>query len=111
MYIDENNLQFGTVSSFELWNKMYRYSLAGINMGVDHRLENSGELVLLDYLANSMDNNSNLFDVGANEGNYTLALRKRFPNAVIHYFEPSAGTYKKLQEFTKGLERITKKLN
>jgi len=45
-----------------------------------------------------------LFDVGANVGNYALLLKKHFPKADIHAFEPVKSTFDTLAKNTAGLE-------
>lgn len=45
-----------------------------------------------------------LFDVGANVGEYAVALRKHFPKAEIYSFEPSPATYQKLVKNTQNLD-------
>lgn len=36
------------------------------------------------------------FDVGSNVGNYSLSLKKHFPNSIIYSFEPNMRTYEKI---------------
>ncbi|WOO40811.1 FkbM family methyltransferase [Rubellicoccus peritrichatus] len=44
-----------------------------------------------------------IFDIGANEGQTVFAMRKQFPQAKIHAFEPVAETFSRLKENTKNL--------
>lgn len=45
-----------------------------------------------------------IFDVGANQGQTVVKLKKIFPSSSIHAFEPSPGTFSKLKDNTAGLE-------
>jgi len=67
-------------------------------------MRDSGEEYLLaKYLprALSPEGNHTLFDVGANVGSYSRALRANFPSASIHAFEPHPLTFSKLVEESK----------
>ncbi len=59
----------------------------------------SGESFLIDTVLPSLITESApiVFDVGANVGNYTLAVLQTFKDARIHAFEPSPETYVQLQ--------------
>lgn len=62
--------------------------LAGYN-----DLEHTGEKQLLEFLAKKNVPVNTLFDVGANDGTYSLLLSEIFPKASIHAFEPVPDTY------------------
>jgi len=47
-----------------------------------------------------------IFDVGANVGQSVDAFRKALPDAIIHSFEPSPGTYAQLSEHCRSLNRV-----
>jgi|SRR5882724_4497886 len=66
--------------------------------------EVSGEAFFIRSILPSLINSAvpTLFDVGANEGNYALALQQTFPSATIHAFEPAPETYARLHEKVAG---------
>ena len=47
-----------------------------------------------------------IFDVGANVGQTTMWLRRQFPEANVHAFEPVPTTYASLLQATSGLPRV-----
>jgi FkbM family methyltransferase len=47
-----------------------------------------------------------VFDVGANEGQTTLAFRAAFPDAVIHAFEPVSSTFRDLEKNVGALTNV-----
>jgi tRNA G46 methylase TrmB len=53
------------------------------------------------YLIGSHNKNFTLFDIGANNGDYSLTAAKLFPNSIIYSFEPSKTTFKKLAQNVK----------
>jgi FkbM family methyltransferase len=59
-------------------------------------MESNGEYYVLDRL--STTGIKNVFDVGANKGEYTNACLSRFPAATIHAFEIAPPTYQKLTQ-------------
>ena len=71
---------------------------------VDFNIKNNGELRVLNIL--SKFNFRILFDVGANEGQYSLLLGNIFPEAKIHAFEIVPATYNKLLANIKSIENI-----
>jgi len=48
-----------------------------------------------------------VFDVGANVGQTTIAVKSRFPGATVHAFEPVARTFAELQANVAGLSGVT----
>lgn len=62
----------------------------------------SGEDFLIrDILPQLVSHEKPVFlDVGANIGDFSMLLRRHFPAAVIHAFEPVAATFARLQENT-----------
>ncbi|MHA7814292.1 MAG: FkbM family methyltransferase [Phycisphaerales bacterium] len=54
----------------------------------------------------SLTTNPIFFDVGANVGQTSRALLKRFPKATIHAFEPVSTTFAKLEANCSGIHRI-----
>jgi FkbM family methyltransferase len=58
--------------------------------------QNNGENIFIESILPCLLNDSAsaiVFDVGANVGNYSLAVRKRFPQVSIHSFEPVKKTF------------------
>lgn len=76
-----------------LWERLLSVALYGMNMGpID--IKTNGEEFLLKKLARRLPKDAVLFDVGANKGEYTLALLEQFGReAKIFAFEPSIYTY------------------
>jgi len=76
--------------------------LAGYN-----DLEHTGEKQLLQFLAKRDVQINTLFDVGANDGTYSLLLSEIFPKASIHAFEPVPDTYRIAEKALKGKPNVT----
>ncbi len=92
-----------------LFEKLYRLSLKGMNVGSGGSHINSGELFAMKYIAQKISNSDNLvvFDVGANVGNYTLMISDVFKNNTqIFSFEPSVNTFNLLIDNTKKINNI-----
>lgn len=84
------NEQYGLCESFSNWYSQFKESLLGMNIGADAEVENSGEEVVLRVLSKQIkpDQKTVVFDIGANKGDYIRAVRRAFPAAEIHAFEP-----------------------
>jgi FkbM family methyltransferase len=80
-----------------LWERVHAAALRGMNFG-DWRPETNGEMWLLDRLAARGGASPVVFDVGANVGDYSLAVLDRMPGARLFAFEPSPTAFAKLQE-------------
>lgn len=86
-------------SMFYKFNKMvFHLSLRGLGVLNYESYAVSGEKYLINKLLPILIDNKKpiFFDVGANIGDYTRLLHNRFPNALIHSFEPHPGTYSNL---------------
>lgn len=59
------------------------------------------------YLIGSHNENFTLFDIGANNGNYSLTVAKLFPKSIIYSFEPSKFTFDQLVQNVKNELSIT----
>ena len=59
----------------------------------------SGELFLLEKISQYYSSQKSIicFDVGANEGEYSLLLKDILPNALIYAFEPHQSSYSRLK--------------
>jgi FkbM family methyltransferase len=81
------------------YEKLYTLALRGMNYGNGGNYRESGEKWVIEYVRRTFRNEKLVvFDVGANVGNYGLALRSILgQGASIYAFEPSAATYAKLQ--------------
>ncbi|MGZ4000588.1 MAG: FkbM family methyltransferase [Mucilaginibacter sp.] len=75
--------------------------LAGYN-----DLEHTGEKQLLEFLAKRHVPVNTVFDVGANDGTYSLLLSEIFPKANIHAFEPVPDTYHIAEKALKGKQNV-----
>lgn len=86
------------------WKSLYLYSLRGMNIGGGSYTSDSGEQWVVEYLRNNIiiDNEQSIiFDVGANIGNYAVMLRDFFKKSSIYSFEPAHDTYDLLVKNTK----------
>lgn len=105
----KKTLGHGRRRSQPLFEKMYSFAVHGMNVGMA-QCATSGELEVLRYLHKRLANKPRplvLFDAGANVGEYTLSMRRRFgEEAVIHSFEPSQPTFEILSKHTAGLKNI-----
>jgi FkbM family methyltransferase len=77
-----------------------------IGFGYDSGLENEVK-VFSNELSKLMLEKMVVLDVGANSGDWTLNLRRYFPDSEIHAFEPSKSTYAVLLASTKHLENVS----
>jgi FkbM family methyltransferase len=59
------------------------------------------------YLVGSHLENFTIFDIGANNGNYSLTVAKLFPKSIIYSFEPSKTSFDHLVENVKSESSIT----
>ncbi len=83
-----------------LFEKLHKIALYGMNISSVADLEKSGERQALNTIYKKLRNQNELllFDVGANVGNYTKLLKDIFPaNSKIFCFEPSKESFKKLK--------------
>ena len=71
---------------------------------VNFDMETNGELRLLKVLSEFKF--KEIFDVGANVGEYSILLRKFFPDSRVHAFEIVPSTYEKLSQNVANLENI-----
>ena len=79
-----------------LWERLHRAALGMMNIGVDGRIETSGERWVIDFFAKRLPSTlpAIVFDVGANEGAYAAEMLARLGSRVrIFCFEPSRKTY------------------
>ena len=70
-------------------------SHAHIQIGIAgyNDFDHTGEKKALEFLAKRNLRFDTIFDVGANDGSYSLMLSKIFPGAAIHAFEPVPATF------------------
>lgn len=89
----------GKVNFQPFWEKLYCLSLQGMNIGNGASIKESGEIWLLRHIDRLINPSVPLviFDVGANVGDYTVAVKSEFGSrAKVFCFEPSNRTYKRL---------------
>ena len=81
---------------------LYKTSLVGMNFSGGAVVKTSGEAGVIDYVSEKLPLAKPLiiFDVGAHVGDYSQMLLDRLNGrtTIIHAFEPSAVTFKKLRE-------------
>lgn len=83
----------------QFWERLNALSLSGMNIGDSSSLSNSGELWVIDRLAqHALDSAPTIFDVGANVGDYSLQVLSRCPAARLYCFEPSRKTFQLLSQ-------------
>ncbi|MEO1432501.1 MAG: FkbM family methyltransferase [Cyanobacteria bacterium J06633_8] len=93
-----------------LFKIFYRLSLWSMNIGLGGDVEDSGEKYILTKLSKDIPSNTTavVFDVGANQGQFSQALLKMFDkNIIIHSFEPSPNTFSILQNNLDGCTNIS----
>lgn len=92
----------------KLFEKLYLFSIYGMNYGNGSYLDKSGELKAIKYIQKKIKKDKIVvFDVGANVGGYSMAIKNVFGESVeIHCFEPSLSTYKKLKERLSSLKTV-----
>jgi len=86
-------------SKFYRFNRfLFKLSLRGMGVLNYESRKISGEFFVIDKILPRFIKKDNpvLFDVGANVGDYTLALKKKFTGSTIFAFEPHPGNYTKL---------------
>ena len=77
--------------------KIIRLLMESQGFGSGARVQTSGELNAVRYAFRRKKKNAlTIFDVGANRGEYSIALSGLFPTARIYAFEPSPSTFKLL---------------
>lgn len=89
---------------YPFWKFLNKLSFYGMNYGVASGYANySGELFIIKYLKSSLDN-SVIFDVGANVGDWSKYFIKECYNLnfELHLFEPSEFTFQNLKENLEG---------
>ncbi len=84
---------------FEL---LYKVSVKGMNYDRGHVPESSGEEYVMQLVKKAcMGKAINIFDVGANTGQYAQSVLKIFGNdCTLYSFEPSANTFSRLAQIT-----------
>ena len=81
-----------------IWARLLRVALYGMNFGPIN-IRTNGEEALIEKLIARLPPDAVLFDVGANVGDYTLALLRHCgPGVRIFAFEPAARTFALLQD-------------
>jgi FkbM family methyltransferase len=87
--------------------KLIRLLMESQGLGSGARVQTSGELNAICYSFRRKKGNAlTIFDVGANRGEYSIALSGLFPTARIYAFEPSPNTFKLLVNEVSGVSQI-----
>jgi FkbM family methyltransferase len=91
----------GKIEFQKVFEAFYGLSLIGMNFGTGDIINNSGEIFVLKYLKGkySKTKTINIFDVGANIGNYASMVLTIFhnKNVKIFSFEPSKIAFERLK--------------
>jgi len=91
------------------FERLYRLSLMGMNIGGAFDLSGNGERFVLQYISGRLQSADDLvvFDVGANIGRYSLLAKNVLGGkAVIHAFEPSRQTFEMLSSGVEECEAV-----
>lgn len=92
---------FGKLRSQRLFESLYLFAAHGMNFGTT-AVEKSGEVRAMQHVKVCLGSQPRpliLFDVGANVGQYSTALRQCFQDsATIYAFEPSAEAFAQYKE-------------
>jgi FkbM family methyltransferase len=87
--------------------KIIRLLMESQGLGSGARVQTSGELNAIRHSFRRKKGNAlTIFDVGANRGEYSIALSGLFPTARIYAFEPSPNTFKLLVNEVSGVSQI-----
>lgn len=93
------------------WEKVNRASLYAMNIGPAGDIALSGERRVIRTIARILRGQASppvVFDVGANVGAYSLAVRDVFGDrAALYCFEPSPATFQILEQRLGGLENVS----
>jgi FkbM family methyltransferase len=85
----------------------FLFQLGARGLGIHNYPESGEEWFVKTLAANARDTSCFVvFDVGANRGVYATLLRRSFPTAVIHCFEPHPRTFEILKSSTTELNLI-----
>lgn len=88
------NLFIGRKLLQPFFRKLHSISLRGMNYGIGAYVDQSGEEWVLKQISKLYKNEKPIiFDVGANHGDYTFAVIKHIPQAMVYSFEPSLPTF------------------
>ena len=89
--------------------KVNLLSHAHVQLGIAsfNAFENTGEKKLLELLSKRDLQINTIFDVGGNDGSYSILLSEIFPKANIYCFEPVPGTYKNAEESLKDVKNVS----
>ena len=84
---------FGKKKYYRIWNKLYKASMMGMNVGNGGDFESSGEKYAMGYVKNLLKNIDKpvLFDVGANRGDYAKELVKNYSCLLYTSTSPRDG--------------------
>lgn len=103
------SLGYGCRRSQRLFEKLYSQAIYGMNYA-NPAFETNGEIKAMAYVHRQLSGQGVqkpvIFDVGANIGDYALALQSVFTNASIHCFEPGAAAHKQLKSSTEHFDNI-----
>jgi len=84
----------GSLMPFKLTMGLVRLLLESQGFGSGARIDSSGEIrAAQQFLSGTHERTLVVLDIGANRGEYTEAILKVFPGAMVHAFEPSTETY------------------
>jgi FkbM family methyltransferase len=93
----------GRIELQSFFEKLHKISLYGMQYGSGVFVKDSGEEFASKYVRDKLNKTNNelvLFDVGANKGDFSIALQHIFSgvNHTIYSFEPSLDIYNHLKE-------------
>lgn len=105
--VDAGKYQFQRI-----YEVLHSISLQGMNIGSGAGVDSSGEIATINYVKKVLHDQYetqklNLFDVGANVGNYSMQLANLFvDNVFIFAFEPSKSTYNMLNSKVSSFDNV-----
>ena len=98
IFINIEKKWVGKLSLQPFFEMMHRISLRGMYFNQSQNINYSGELYALVYANKKNVKSKVVFDVGANNGEWTKTAFNVFGNANYHLFEPSASLSRKLEK-------------
>ena len=94
------------LSQLKFCDELRRQCADRLGLGTGAIFDASGESGALQFVAKHLPVSATVFDVGANQGEYTRLLADHFPAATIYSFEPSPRTFAMMQDKVTGLRQV-----
>ena len=87
---------------YRLNQKLLRRAQQGMGIDCYGPMETSGELSMLENILSCLPKNPAILDIGANSGDYSQAIMRIRPDAILHSFEPNPRIFPILKDISAG---------